>query len=251
MAKVETKEVAVKEAPGLPAFIGAVEETGFEETTANDYSIPFLRIVQQMSPQLKKSDPGYVKGCEEGDLFNTATGEVIPGSEGVLVVPCLYEHQYLLWAPNRGGLKGRLTVDEYATCSKQKAKDQNGNEVEINQDGNVITDTRSYYVLLLRENGVEPAIISMSSTQLKKSKKWMTQMQNIKVNSQTLPMWSQVYKVTTVTDPGNEKGTWMGWNIVHERQIGEAELYNAATAFRGQVKSGAVKAQEQEVDTSF
>ena len=43
--------------------------TGLEEATADDYAIPFLRILQSMSPQLKKSDGKFIAGAEEGSFF--------------------------------------------------------------------------------------------------------------------------------------------------------------------------------------
>ena len=33
--------------------------TGLEETTTEDFAIPFIRILQQMSPQLNKQDGRY------------------------------------------------------------------------------------------------------------------------------------------------------------------------------------------------
>lgn len=40
--------------------------TGLEEAGVGDYAIPFLRVLQSMSPQLKKSDGQYIQGAEEG-----------------------------------------------------------------------------------------------------------------------------------------------------------------------------------------
>ena len=52
------------------------EGTGLESVGTEDYALPFLRIIQSGSPQLKKSDPNkYIDGAEEGMLFNTLTNE--------------------------------------------------------------------------------------------------------------------------------------------------------------------------------
>ena len=65
--------------------------TGLEEAGADDYAIPFLRVLQSMSPQLKKSDGKYIQGAEEGNLFNTVTESYYDGTEGVEIIPCAYK----------------------------------------------------------------------------------------------------------------------------------------------------------------
>ena len=238
------KELQKKE-EFLPAVIDfdADAGSGFEDADSSAYAIPFLRILQAMSPQIKKSDASYIKGAEEGDIFNTVSESVIKAEEGITIIPCAYEHIYLLWAPGRAGLRGRLSPDEYIKIEKRKIKNDKGQEVEVDMEGNIISDTRQHYVLIVHEDGnCEPALISMSSTQIKKSKKWMSLMQAIRHNGKPAPMFSQTYKVTTVTDPPNDKGTWMGWKIEHTGQVPSVDLYNEAKSFRQMVRSGAAKA---------
>jgi len=45
--------------------------TGLEETTTEDFAIPFIRVLQPMSPQLQKQHGSYVQGASAGDLYNT------------------------------------------------------------------------------------------------------------------------------------------------------------------------------------
>ena len=49
--------------------------------------IPFIRILQALSPQLNKQDSLYIKGAEQGDIFNTVNQEIYKADEGVIVVP--------------------------------------------------------------------------------------------------------------------------------------------------------------------
>ena len=51
--------------------------SGFEEVTSSDIQIPFIRIIQALSPQLKKTDPGFIQGASQGDIFNTVTKKVL------------------------------------------------------------------------------------------------------------------------------------------------------------------------------
>jgi len=204
-----------EETPNIPAVQAEVskmlptvidysheESTGFEEADASSYAIPFLRMLQSISPQAKKKDPSYIEGAEEGDFINTVTEKLYKGDDGVVVIPCHYQHKYNLWAPNRGGFRGSVTAAEYAHMQKQRITVTINNsqvEVEADVDGNVITDTREHYLLIIEPDGSYiQALLSLSGTQLKKSKKWMTLMQGIMRNGRQVPMFSQIYKITPI-----------------------------------------------------
>ena len=61
--------------------------TGLEDTTTEDFAIPFIRVLQPMSPQLQKQHGSYVEGASAGDLYNTVTGEAYDGEKGITIVP--------------------------------------------------------------------------------------------------------------------------------------------------------------------
>jgi hypothetical protein len=48
-------------------------DTDFENT---DVKIPQMKIAQGQTPERKRSDPNYIQGLEEGDLFNNISGKV-------------------------------------------------------------------------------------------------------------------------------------------------------------------------------
>lgn len=68
-------------------------------------------------------------------------------------------------------------------------------------------------------------------------------MQNIRINGQPAPMFSQTYKLSTVPET-NDKGSWFGIKVDHIGSITSAEIYNAAKEFRNMVRGGAVKASD-------
>ena len=68
---------------------------GMETIGADDMQIPFLRILQPLSPQLIKNDPKFIKGASAGDIFNTVTGEFWEADEGVDVLMCAYTTKFL------------------------------------------------------------------------------------------------------------------------------------------------------------
>jgi len=80
-----------------------------------------------------------------------------------------------------------------------------------------LVDTRVHYVLLSTSNGWTPAVLSLSSTQVKKSKQWMSRMRGMQIPNRDgvlvdAPMASHIWHLTTVAE-GNDKGTWFGLKV--------------------------------------
>ena len=251
---------ATKEEAGLPTVINFEEDAGagFEDADASCFAIPFMRMLQSGSPQCKKMDPAYIKGAEEGDMINTVTGELYKGEHGVMIIPVHLIHKYNLWAPKRGGFKGSLSPAEYATAAKHKEtiqSEQGPREVEVHTaSGNIITDTREHYVLICQPNGTTvPALVSLASTQLKRSKKWSTLMDGIKLASgKTAPMFSQIYMITPEAE-SNDSGSWVSYHIEHVKEVTNPNAYAAAKKLQSMIRTGAVttSAPGGDEDTPF
>ena len=64
---------------------------GMEQMGGDDLALPFIRILGDLSPQVKKSKAEYVEGAEPGMLFNTVSKELYNGDKGITVVPCYYK----------------------------------------------------------------------------------------------------------------------------------------------------------------
>jgi hypothetical protein len=260
----DSKEVALKQNNAL-ALASMFEEdsgAGFENADRDSYSIPFISILQSGSPQVKKSDGAYIKGAEEGFLFNSVSQEIIDGGKGITVIPAYFTRRFLEWVPRdsggSGGLVGEhLPSDELVTTAQRDAKNQ-----LVLPSGNILVDTRTHYVLVLSDDlqSFAPALISMSSTQVKKSRQWMTRMESLKAkNAQGLlftpPMFSHSYKLTTVPEQ-NDQGSWYGWKIEAAGAVTDANLYQAAKSFRDAVKTGEAKpsapaTQQTDADIPF
>ena len=228
---------------------------GFEDADSSAYAIPFLRMLQSGSPQAKKKDPAYIQGAEEGDLINTVTEKIYKGDEGVTIIPCHFLEKFNKWVPNRGGFRGSLSPADYAETQKQRIKitNQQGEQIEVEADmeGNVLTDTREHYCLLVEPDGsyVE-VLIALSSTQLKRSKQWMTVMRGLRKNGRTVPMFSQVYRLSSIGEQ-NDKGSWCSHKFEHIGEVQYAELYEAAKMFHESVRGGRVKVAEQDEDLPY
>ena len=218
---------------------------GFENADANAYAIPFISILQAMSPQCKKSDGAYIKGAEEGMFFNSVTQEIFPGDTGIIALPCYYKRVFLEWAPREtgGGFKGEhLPSDPIVSTTVR------GDKGDILPNGNLLADTRVHYVLIVKDDGTySPAVISLSSTQMKKSRQWMSKMEGIKFKRAdgtlyTPPMFSHTYHLTTVPEQ-NDKGSWYGLKVATGGPLQDPGLFAAAKEFKRQISAGEVKEQ--------
>lgn len=231
------------------ALAGQFEEdagAGFEQADSAAYAIPFLSILQSGSPQVKKSDGAYIKGAEEGMFYNSVTQEVIDGAVGATVIPCYFKRSFVKWAPrdSGGGYRGEVPPSDPQVAAGKL----NGGGQPVDADGNLLSDTRTHYVLVLdSKGGYQPAVLSLSSTQIKKSRQWMSKMNGIKLqradgSHYTPAMFSHQYRITT-TPESNDKGSWFGLKVETLSPVDSAELYQAAKSFRDAVSSGEAKEQ--------
>lgn len=230
---------------GVDMEADGMGESGFEECDADSFAVPFLRILQQLSPQVDKNKAEYVEGAEPGQFFNSATAEIY--GTNIILVPCHYRRKFIEWKPKREGLVAVYDVAEGTELLKTATRNDKGQDILPN--GNSLSDTREHFVLVINpETGtVERAIVAMSSTQIKKSKQWMTKMQTLKVprkddpaQKYTPPMYSHIYKAIPVYE-SNDQGSWHGWGIALDGPVTDAALYNEAKEFRASVVEGRAK----------
>lgn len=252
--KSDSSVPAVKEDPQLPATMDAFEQdqgAGVDFSPA-DMAIPFLVILQSGSPQVKRGDQ-QIEGASEGDIYNTVTNELYGPDDGIHVIPCGFQKAYVEWRDRESG--GGFVAQHFnESILSSTKKDDKGRDILPN--GNVIVTTAYHFVILVTGPGSwEKAVISMSSTQLKKSRKWNSLIAGIKMQGKkgpfTPPMFSHIYHLTT-TPEKNEKGQWSGWSIRIERVIDDPQLYAEAKLFNEQVKAGKVVTAappSQETDT--
>jgi hypothetical protein len=246
-----SKALVISEAMDFEQFRGA----GLEEVRTEDLSIPFLRILAQLSPQVNKRDGKYIQGAEPGMMFNTVTNELFDGEKGVLVIPAYYHRKYIEWVPKEkgGGFKGSYDTDN--PIVKRTTKNERGEDILPN--GNLLSNTAQFFILLLTESGPQRCLLAMSSTQLKRARKWLSVINNIIERGKdgkmfTMPMMSHIYRVRTVEER-NDKGSWFGYDITMERRLSlrdeeDAMLFAMAMEFNKGVRTGEVQVKESDLD---
>jgi len=115
-------------------------------------------------------------------------------------------------------------------------------------------DTRLHFCLLLDEKtgATQQVLLSMTSTQIKKSKSLMSMLAGVKVEAthggMTTPAtFANVVKVTTLPE-SNDKGSWYGVRFELAGFVGGHDIYDAAKAFHASVIKGIVSARYEEED---
>ena len=261
-ALAEVKKAALATMNNM--FVADIESnaTGFEDADSNAYAIPFMQILQSGSPQCKRSEGEYIAGAREGMFYNTVTQELFEGEDvvdektgeitkgGIVVIPSHYTQRFIEWQIRESG--GGFVAEHKPTDPLIMTTNKDDRNRDILPNGHALVDTRNHFVLHVKPNGeFTPVVISMSSTQLKKSRTWMSKMQNLKMKVgnkvAAAPMASHAYRMTTVPEK-NEKGTWMGWKIELLEQVSDPNLYDAAQKFRAAVVKGQARMQTPPAD---
>lgn len=216
---------------------------GLEGADKDSFAVPFITILQGLSPQLET-----VEGAKVGAFINTITNQM---SAAVNVVPVAFQRRYLEWEPRAkgGGFKGQHEVAQVELANYGRNEDGQ----LVTPEGNLLKDTRIHYVLAVNEDGTfSPAIVSMSSTQIKKSKRWLSRIQNVQMKDANgkfynPPSFSHIYRMTALRE-SNDQGTWYGYDINMLSPVTDAVLYQAAKELHNQVVSGKVVAANPQAD---
>lgn len=269
MSKKENA-VAVKQetavAPvGLMDF-SADAGQGMEGAGQESFAIPFLSVLQKGSPQVDEASGAALEGAKAGMLFENVTGRFFSGKDGVIIVPCSYRREFLKWGArdNGGGFKGAFTPEQVAEMRvKGQIVEQEGRLYAPEPDGSVsdkksdrFNDTRNHYVLIMDEatGAWTEALLSLTSTQIKKSKMLMSALASVKLKNAsgqlyTPPTFANYVRVTTVGE-SNDKGTWFGVKFELAGQVERAEVYAAAKAFHTNIVKGGVQVKYEDAEAA-
>ena len=239
-------ELAVKKEGALVLSNDFEQDSGgFDGMGQEDFALPFLRLLTNTSPEV-----GEVEGALPGMVYNSVTGELYDGKKGLTVVPCAYVRQYIEWAPRGSGSGAPITIYPATSDILSRTHREPGDNKDYLDNGNYIENTANHYVMVINDQGFpEAALITMKSTQLKKSRKWNSMAMSVKLVGKnglyTPPIYSQIYRLTTVQE-SNDKGKWFGWEIERVGTIEDKSVYDAAKLFAASVNSGAVKVKHHD-----
>lgn len=257
VAKKDNTELATTVGFDMGGYGGA----GMEEADKDSFAIPFLVVLQKMSPQVDEAESKYVVGAKPGMLMNSVTEELYDGKSNALVFqPVHYQRRFIHWGNKDagGGFKGEFTPEEANELIKSGKVvsdegrlyfvDENGNH--DSDDSDLLSDTRNHFGILTNEETgeQETVLISCASSQIKKSKVLMSMLDKAKIDGpngkMTPPTWANRIRINVVPEK-NDKGSWSGIKFTadtEQRFINSQEEFDAGKDFYEQLKKGAAKA---------
>lgn len=241
-----SKSVAVKESGFLtteaPSGIDpAMSGLGTSSDRA-DLLVPFLGVLQDNSPQVKRREDKYIEGSEAGMIIRTDINRVYSGETGVPFVPCVFQKRWVEWVPRMdggGGGKGFVAshyVRPEAAQNKIEDGKLNPNRWFLPGNGHDLVETRYHYGLLLDPSGsADAVVIGMSGTSHTVSRQWMSKQRSFVVDGITAPAFFRAYNLkTSFVKRGDQswyvfKPEDMGWINKLLREQGY-DLYQSITS---------------------
>ena len=253
----ETKELVNQKTGEITSladeYAGYAEDigAGFDGQTSEDIGIPYLALMQQMSPEVT-AEGSEVK---MGQWVCRGTGEVF--KDGVTIIPCLTRHVYREWQsrdPTSSAPVADHEIDSPLIIKVRKDQPFGDYSHPDNPDHPLVEVFDMFCVHLTSDGVGIPAVVSFSSTAIKSYKEFILRARSLlvqlpdgrKINP---PLFSTAYTlrskrvekkphawavpVVTFADPaGAEKS----------RILPSSELYAQAKSLREAVLSGQAKA---------
>ncbi len=218
---------AVQDAPKSSSrydYAGA----GLEGTTQDSFAIPFLTVLQKSSPQVDQDSGVALPEARAGMIYNTVTGKLYDGKKGITLIHCAQRRVFLRWRP-RGmegaGFRGEVMPENVAEMRAKGQIIEHENRLYApSHDGSPpndkrndrFADTRNHYVLVVEDDeSTTQALLSLTSTQIKKSKNLLALLANVKRKHPktgrmvTPATFDNLIRMTTVPE-SNDSGSWSG-----------------------------------------
>lgn len=244
-------------AKGGSTAVGAVIDygedagAGFENQTQADIAIPFLAVLQALSPQCEGDDSPFRPGM----LFNTVSEEAYKAAEGTLFVPGLTDHVVVEWKPKDkgGGIVAVHALDSQVFLDAKERSTEFGNYKT--PEGNELVETFYVYGAQVdedKETVLGPLVIAFTSTKIKKYKAWNSKLNMFAHRKHGMaakpPLFAHLTRVTAVKDK-NPKGDFFNFqlqpangDVFASLLKPDSEALAAARQVRQMVKDGLARA---------
>lgn len=249
VAKVEpAPPVALTVPDALATALLEQAGAGLQDIGREDFAIPFLKVLQGLSPEVTPGTEKFIAHARQGDFVNSVTGEVFPGTDGVSVIRCGYAKKFLEWRPrNAGG--GLVHISDTLEAAKAIKEPDIGNP---NVDTEIV-ETVEIYLLVLTKQGWQQALLALKKTHLAANRLWnalltqqTTQAWGIPGPVKALPVHGVVYKLTTGVKK-NKKGIFFVPQAA-AAHLADLESFKLATEFVKVVAAGKVVVKRDDDD---
>ena len=88
-----------------PSMFEADAGVGLENMSQDDLALPFLKILSGVSKELDD-----LEDARKGDIYNTVSGAVYKGKDGIKVIPVAYQRRFIQWAPRGEGTGAPVAI---------------------------------------------------------------------------------------------------------------------------------------------
>lgn len=187
---------------------------GFDNQTAQDYTIPMIVVCQAKTPAVEDEE----HDARAGDWLNTVTDQVYSREEGFELIAALTEHRYAKWISrdDGGGFRGHVEIDDPVVSKaienstrfgryeiEETVEDDRGREKTIYVQ---LRETFYVYGIITNLSGHILSLgvcIPFTSTKIRAYKRWMTKLRQYP----RAPLFAHRTRLTTKQD-SNDKGTF-------------------------------------------
>ena len=249
LAKKKSADIVVMDESMFAADAGI----GVNNLGSEDLAIPFIKVLQKMSDELDDLD-----NAKAGDIYNTVTKDIVKGKDGIRLINCAYNLQYIEWEPRGTGTGAPHAIYGAGDEIPATERGDDNKDYVVEGNGRYLERTAQHYVLVVDEDGVtQQALLPMKSTQFKKSKQWNSAMRSLKMKDGngslfTPPRFSHIWKLETVSEE-NKNGSWHGWQISKDGVVEDVNVYQEAKLFAESIQAGQVNVKhvrEEDKDSS-
>lgn len=176
LAKRGTTAIATNDALSL---LQANAGAGLEDIRSEHLAMPFLSILQDGSPQVKKRDPKYIPGAEAGMFLYSTTNKVF---ESIRCVMFHFDSNVVEWFDRKLGKTG--FVAQYPDMHTATAA-----RTAANRQDTQLQNTHNHYLLIedAEEGEWIPCVFPATSTKLSPSKKWLNAVRTLRLPESDAP----------------------------------------------------------------
>lgn len=227
----QTTTVATRPAtavgPADESLFGADAGAGFDEgVDAGAYAIPFLLVLQALSPCVQAGKPEFIDEARPGMLLNSVTKELFTAIDVSVV---RRTHTLCVWNKREDGAG---FIREYEATPEAMLQYQDlpmdDKNRRISKDDEEITEHRNFYCQIIRNGGAtEPLLVSMAKSQLKTAREWnsLIAMRSARVGPEKLPVaTSEIWTLGTRLRTKGEN-SWFQFTAQHAARHDNATLY--------------------------
>jgi len=174
-------------------------------------ALPFVRILQDLSPQLKSNKDEYVEGSKAGDLFFNKTKCVL--ANPLNIIPVYTKAVYTRWIPrNKGG--GYVASHPLTVVSDPSYEKGRERQYDEWLGENELRYTSYWFILAEIDGSWEEAIIPFTSSQLKVSRKLTGDINRFRYEQDKSiipPLFAQKWQLKTVMETSKNNDDY--WNF--------------------------------------